>query len=124
MTEGNWTANRLAGLFAAIDAKNTEAFLAYLAEEAVFRFGSAPETAGHESIRDGVNGFFASIAGSSHAIGNVVDSDTTLFCEGEVTYERHNGTEITLPFANVFELDGERISHYKIYIDIAPLYAE
>jgi hypothetical protein len=31
---------------------------------------------------------------------------------------------LTLPFTNVFELDGELISHYKIYIDIAPLYAE
>jgi ketosteroid isomerase-like protein len=121
---GSLTADRLDRLFAAIDAKDTEAFLSYLTKDAVFRFGSAPESSGHDAIRDGVNGFFASIAGSRHAIRKVINSDSTLVCEAEVTYKRQNGTEITLPFTNVFELDGELISHYKIYIDIAPLYAE
>jgi ketosteroid isomerase-like protein len=124
MTEGNWTASRLDSLFAAIDAKDTDAFLGFLTKDAVFRFGSAPELRGHSAIGDGVNGFFASIAGSRHAIKNVINSGSTLVCEAEVTYQRHNGSEITLPFTNVFELSGELVSHYKIYIDIAPLYAE
>ena len=45
-----------------------------------------------------------------------------VICEGETTYTRHDGTQITLPFANVFELEGELISTYKIYADIGPLY--
>ena len=40
-----------------------------------------------------------------------------------MTYRRHDGTEITLPFTNVFEYRGDLIAHYKIYIDIGPLYA-
>ena len=48
----------------------------------------------------------------------------TQVCEGEVTYERHDGSKITLPFTDVFEYSGERIAHYKIYMDIGPLYAE
>jgi ketosteroid isomerase-like protein len=123
MTEGNWDANRLAGLFAAIDAKDTEIFLSFLTEDAVFRFGSAPEAIGHDAIREGVDGFFASIAGSKHSIGNVIKSGSTLVCEAVVTYQRHDGSELTLPFTNIFELNDELISHYKIYIDIAPLYA-
>ena len=123
MTDGNWDANRLKSLFAAIDAKDTDAFLGFLTEDAVFRFGSAPEAIGHKAIREGVNGFFASIAGSNHTIGNFIKSDSTLVCEAEVTYRRHDGSELTLPFTNIFELRGKLISHYKIYIDIAPLYA-
>jgi ketosteroid isomerase-like protein len=123
VTERNSTASRLEGLFAAIDAKDTEAFLGFLTDDAVFRFGSAPEAIGQNAIRDGVNGFFTTIAGSTHAIGNVIESGSTLVCEAEVTYQRHDGSELTLPFTNVFELSGELISHYKIYIDIAPLYA-
>jgi ketosteroid isomerase-like protein len=123
VTEGSWPANRLKSLFAAIDAKDTDAFLGFLTEGAVFRFGSAPEAIGHDAIGDGVNGFFASIAGSTHAIGHVIESGSTLVCEAEVTYQRHDGSELTLPFTNVFELSGDLISHYKIYIDIAPLYA-
>lgn len=123
MTEGNWTANRWNHLFAAIDAKDTDTFLSFLTEDAVFRFGSAAEAVGQDAIRDGVDGFFASIAGSTHNIKKVIESDTTLVCEAEVTYQRHDGTELTLPFTNVFELNGELIARYKIYIDIAPLYA-
>ena len=48
---------------------------------------------------------------------------STQFIEGEVTYTRLDGTEITLPFADVFEYSGQRIRHYKIYMDINPLYA-
>lgn len=117
-------ANRLDGLFASIDAKDSDAFLAFLTRDATFRFGSAPEVRGHDAIRAGVDGFFTTIAGSRHALKNVLGDDGTLVCEGEVTYRRHDGSELTLPFTNVFGLDGKLISHYKIYIDIAPLYAE
>lgn len=124
MNAGDSLASRLDSLFAAIDSKDTAAFLDFLAEDALFRFGSNPELCGHEAIRAGVDGFFASIAGSSHLMKNVLDKGSTVVVEGDVTYTRHDTSELTLPFVNVFELDGERIAHYKIYIDIAPLYAE
>lgn len=117
------SADRLNGLFAAIDAKDTDGFLAYLAGDAVFRFGSAPEAQGREQVRAGVDGFFESIAGSKHVLDKVLCDDTTTVCEGRVTYRRHDGSDVTLPFCNVFDLDGELISGYRIYIDIAPLYA-
>ncbi len=123
MTGGNLIANRLDSLFAAIDAKDTDTFLSFLTDDAVFRFGSAPSVTGQDAIREGVDGFFSSIAGSRHSIGNVIESGATLVSEGEVTYRRHDGSEITLPFTNVFEISGDLVSHYKIYIDIAPLYA-
>lgn len=117
-------ADELDQLTAAIDAKDTEAFLSYLKQDAVFRFGSAPAVTGHEAIRAAVNGFFESIAGSQHKLFNIIAQDRTLVCEGEVSYERLDGNAITLPFTNVFEVDsGDLIDQYKIYIDIAPLYA-
>jgi limonene-1,2-epoxide hydrolase len=54
----------------------------------------------------------------------VVADDNTIVCEGEVTYTRHDGSKITLPFANVFEVKNELITLYRIYIDIGPLFAE
>ena len=111
------------GLFAAIDNKDTASFVQFLAEDAVFRFGSAPPVHGRAAVRDAVDGFFATIAGCRHVIGNSLRSGPTLVFEGEVTYRRHDDSEITLPFTNVFEYQGELIAHYKIYIDIGPLYA-
>ena len=112
------------GMFAAIDSKDGAAFAAYLTEDAIFRFGSAPPVQGRDAIQAAVEGFFGTIAGCSHRITNTLRQDDTLVCEGEVTYRRHDGSEITLPFTDVFEYAGELITHYKIYIDVSPLYAE
>lgn len=114
---------KLDPLFAAVDAKNTDAFLQFLTEDAAFRFGSAPSIHGHAAIRAGVDGFFATIAASEHTLNNILADGDTLVCEGTVRYLRHDDSELTLPFTNVFELAGDKIRNYKIYIDTSPLFA-
>ena len=111
-------------MFAAIDAQDGAAFVAYLTEDAIFRFGSAPPVQGRSSILAAVEGFFATIAGCKHTIFNSLRQDDTVVCEGEVAYQRHDGREVILPFTDVFEYSGDLISQYKIYIDVSPLYAE
>lgn len=111
-------------LFAAIDANDAAAFVGFLTDDAVFRFGSAPAVTGRAAIQEAVTGFFGSIAGCSHKVTNTLASSSTLVCEGEVTYRRLNGTAVTLPFTDVLEYEGELISHYKIYMDISPLYSD
>lgn len=111
-------------LFSAIDRKDTDTFLDFLSEDAIFRFGSTPAVQGHDTIRAAVDGFFASIGGSKHQLLNTLADGALLVCEGEVCYRRLDETELTLPFTNVFETAGGLISCYKIYIDISPLYAE
>lgn len=110
-------------LFAAIDAHDTAAFLQFLAPDAQFRFGSSEQVQGHAAIGSAVDGFFASIAGCEHLLQRVWQTDDSLVCQGQVSYRRQDGSSITLPFANVFELAGDRISGYYIYADLGPLYA-
>jgi len=113
---------RLDDLFKAVDSKDTERFLGFLTAEASFRFGSSPPAQGREAIRAAVSGFFDTIAGCRHVLARTVAEGDVIICEGEVTYTRHDASKISLPFANVFELDGELISVYKIYIDAGLLY--
>ncbi|MEJ2299395.1 MAG: nuclear transport factor 2 family protein [Woeseiaceae bacterium] len=124
MSSANAAGSDTGGLFAAIDAADAAAFVSYLAEDAIFRFGSAPPVRGREAIHAAVESFFATIAGSRHTISNSLSSGSTRVFEGEVTYWRHDATEVTLPFTDVFEYDGDLIAHYKIYIDISPLYSQ
>ena len=112
------------GMFAAIDAKDGATFVSYLTEDAIFRFGSAPPVQGRDAIQAAVEGFFTTIAACAHDISNTLQQDDTLVCEGVVTYTRHDGSEIALPFTDVFEYEGSLIAHYKIYIDIGPLLAD
>lgn len=123
------TAGAIAGvnfqkLFASIDAMDTESFLSFIRKDATFRFGSSPAVQGHEDIRAAVESFFASFSALRHALQRTVTEDNAVVCEGEVTYTRHDGSIITLPFANIFEVDDGLISLYRVYIDIGPLFAE
>jgi hypothetical protein len=44
-------------------------------------------------------------------------------CEGLVTYTRLDGSQVIVPFVNVFYLRGDKIARYLIYIDNGPLFA-
>jgi limonene-1,2-epoxide hydrolase len=114
---------RIDTLFASIDGSDSEAFVSFLTEGASFRFGSADAVVGRANIAAGVDGFFASIAACNHHVAVTIADGDTVVCEGEVTYTRHDQTQVTLPFVDVLELAGDLIRDYKIYIDIGPLYA-
>lgn len=114
----------LDGLFQSIDAMDADRFAGFLTEDGEFRFGSAPVVNGRAAIGQAVQAFFDSISGLSHSVTRVWRDGASLACEGEVCYRRHDGLEVVVPFVDVFELQDDLISSYKIYIDIAPLYAQ
>jgi hypothetical protein len=113
----------LAGLFQAIDAKDAERFVSYLAEDGTFVFGNAPAAAGRPAIRDMVAGFFGSIRGLSHQVLDVAEAKGAVWSRGIVTYVRHDGTTLIVPFCNHFEMHGDKVKHYRIYVDASKLYA-
>jgi ketosteroid isomerase-like protein len=110
-------------LFAAIDARDARAFAAFLTEDGEFRFGNSPAVRGRTAIEAAVAGFFAAIDGCRHELLRTWVDGASAVCEGRVTYRRRDGGEVTVPFANVFELAGGAISSYRIYIDNAPLFS-
>jgi len=113
----------LESLFASIDEMDTERFLGFIGEDCTFRFGSSPPITGREGIRASVNDFFSMFAALRHELDRVVADDASIVCEGTVTYTKHDGSKITLPFCNVFEDHAGLITLYRIYIDMTPLYA-
>jgi len=117
------TAINFKDLFASIDAMDTERFLSFIHEDGTFRFGSSPPVTGREGIRAAVESFFATFAALRHEVGQLIAQDNAVACEGTVTYTRHDGSTITLPFANMFGVEDGLISTYHVYIDIGPLYA-
>ena len=111
-------------LFQALDAFDANTFASFLTEDAIFVFGNADPLKGKLTIRDGVAAFFASIAAIRHDLIETWAVPDAIICRGTVHYTRHNGTQLQVPFANVFKLRNERIQEYLIYIDNTQLYAQ
>ena len=110
-------------LFAAIDAKDLNGFLAHLDDNATFRFGNADAVSGKAAIGEAVDGFFQSIASVEHSLSGVWEAPGSLCCHGHSRYVRHDGSDLTTPFANVFYLAADgKVRDYLIHIDLSSLY--
>lgn len=108
-------------LFESIDAKRTQEFVAFLAPDAVFRFGSAAPVHGVAAIAAAVERFFASITALSHQVLDLWEPTGHVICRGEVTYRRLDGKVVQIPFCDVIKIRAEKIVRYDIYLDPTPL---
>ena len=109
-------------LFATIDAGDAAGFVKFLTPDARFRFGNAPVLVGTQAISAALVGFFAAISSSQHRLLDFWTAKHSVGCEGEVRYARHDGSFVSFPFANIFQLRGPDIASYHIYIDNSTLF--
>ena len=111
------------GVFAAVDSKDAARFAACIAEDGEFVFGNAPPVRGRAAIEAAVAGFFGTIRACRHRLAHFWQDGEACAMHGTVTYTRLDGGEVTLPFANAFAMRGPLIAQYRIFVDVAPLYA-
>ena len=43
--------------------------------------------------------------------------------ESNVTYTRKDGSRVTVPVVTIYREDGDVIADYRVFIDLAPLFA-
>ncbi|WP_375386029.1 nuclear transport factor 2 family protein [uncultured Microbacterium sp.] len=111
-------------IFADIDGFNPDDFIVHLTEDVVFRFGNADPAVGKEAVKDALTGFYSSIQGLTHHILKVweVDGSTTI-AHIDVEYRRHDGETVYIPNVDVLKWDGDLVSDWQIFIDVAPVYS-
>lgn len=108
-------------LFACIDARQTQRFVAYLREDAIFRYGSNPDVHGRAAIATCVDHVFTTFRASSHALLRYWDTGDSRIAQGVVTYTRLDDDKVSLPFCNVLTMQGNLVDRYEIFIDPTPL---
>ncbi len=111
-------------LFAVIDRMDVEEFVSHLADDSRFIYGSQPAVQGKEAIRQSISEFFGTLNGIGHNLLRTWVVEDTRFCEGEVTYDLPDGRIVTIPFMNIFDMEGEKIQEYRIYVDPTPLMSD
>jgi len=111
-------------LFRALDAFDADTLASFLTDDAVFVFGNAEPVRGKQAIHGVVAGFFTSINAIRHDLLETWTLLQVVICRGTVTYTRHNGSQLRVPFANIFKLQNGLIQDYLIYVDNSQLYTQ
>ena len=111
-------------VFNAIDTADTETFVSFLSDDAVFRFGNMPAVEGKDNIRQFLNNWFPTIKGLEHDQIEIWEADGVIIMNGRVTYTRHDNSQLSVYFANTFKMKGDKIKDYLIFVDASQLYAQ
>jgi ketosteroid isomerase-like protein len=110
-------------VFADIDAFDPDKFLAHLTDDVVFRFGNAEPAVGKAAVRAAVAGFFSTIDGLTHHILDSWEIGDRTIVQIDVEYRRKDGKTVTVPNADILTYDGDLVRDWRIYIDVAPVFA-
>ncbi len=110
-------------VYEAVDRKSAEDYVAFLTDDASFRFGNADPVKGREAVREAVAGFFGSITGLRHTFTGKWKVEEAIILQGEVEYTRLDGGAVNLPFATINGMEGGLARRIEIYIDPGPLFA-
>jgi ketosteroid isomerase-like protein len=110
-------------LFEDIDSMDPDRFAAHLADDVIMRFGNAEPVRGRDAVRDAWAGFCQGIDGVSHSLVERWESGSGTVVEAQVTYTRKDGGTVTVPVATIYRERDGAIADYRIFIDLAPLFA-
>ena len=111
-------------LFADIDSMEPERFAAHLADDVTMRFGNAEPIHGRDAARSAWAAFCDELRGVRHDVLGQWKVDEVTIVEATVTYTRHDGGQVTVPVVTIYRERGSLINDYRIYIDLAPLFAD
>jgi ketosteroid isomerase-like protein len=111
-------------LFADIDSMDPDRFAQHLAEDVVMRFGNGEPVHGRAAVRDAWAGFCEGVDGVRHELVERWEAGTATIVEAAVTYTRKDGSTVTVPVVTIYRASGDLIDDYRIFIDLAPLFAE
>ena len=111
-------------VFAIVDKRDAQAFGALFTPDGRFVFGNADPMVGPAAITAAVEAFFAGIRGLRHEFANRWEIGSDTVAELTVEYARADGSDVRIPAVTIFTRDGAGlISHYRIFVDLAPLFA-
>ncbi len=124
-TEASTTAFDYASeVYEAVDSKDEQRLARFLTENCTFVYANNEPVIGRENVAESSKNFMASIAGIKHQLLDVWAFDDVIVSRIEVTYTRKDGSTLTVPAVTIWRLRDRQIDDYRIYIDVAPLFAQ
>jgi ketosteroid isomerase-like protein len=111
-------------VYEAVDSKDEQRLARFLTENCTFVYANNEPVIGRENVAESSKKFMASIAGIKHQLLDVWAFDGVIVSRIEVTYTRKDGSTLTVPAVTIWRVRDKQIDDYRIYIDVAPLFAQ
>lgn len=116
------TDNFVKDMYGIVDAMSGAKLAELMTEGSVFRFANIPAVQGKEAVIGFLDNFFQSIKGIKHSEIEDWKTDNTRFATGNVTYTRHDDSELSVPFSVILKMQGDLINEYLVFVDTSELY--
>jgi len=110
-------------VYEAVDSKDEQRLARFLTENCTFVYANSDPVVGRANVAEASKKFIALIAGIKHQLLDVWALDDVIVSRLEVTYTRKDGSTLTVPAVTIWRMRDGQIDDYRIYIDIAPLFA-
>jgi hypothetical protein len=111
-------------VFRTVDTMRPDAFAGLFSENGTMVFGNAQPMIGRAAIAAGVQQFFSTIGSLRHEIVNDWQVGADTIAEAAVTYRRLDDRTVTVTAVSIWHTDADDlIDNYRVYVDLAPLYA-
>ncbi len=108
-------------LFGRGEAFDSKGFAGFFTDNPVYHFGNYEPCFTKETIIASTDAFFGYVAALYHDIRNLWEVGDVVFVEMDVQYWRKDGTSITLPCADIFRFEGDKILELRIFMDSNPI---
>ena len=107
-----------------VDNMRLDDWIARHTDDVVVAFGNNPPAHGKEAVAGNIGYFWSLIGGLKHNIVHVHEADGTTILESRVDYLRKDGETVTVPSTSIIHRSGDLVDALRIYIDLAPVFAE
>ncbi|WP_236796075.1 nuclear transport factor 2 family protein [Amycolatopsis sp. GM8] len=107
---------------AAVDAGDAESFGDWFAGDATYTFGNGETLTGRDAIVAATAGAAGALPWTRHVVDQVAEIGDQLFCRFTIETEAPDGTALALPCVTVIWLAGDRITDYRVHMDITPAF--
>lgn len=110
-------------VYEAVDSKDERRIASFLTENCTFVYANNDPVVGRANIAESSKNFMALIAGIKHQLLDVWAFGDVIVSRLDVTYTRKDGSTFTVPAVTIWRVRDRQIDDYRIYIDVAPLFA-
>lgn len=116
------TIDLLEGYFAAMEAKDSDRFASYYAEDITLTFANDPTVTGRDAVRQQMIDTLSKVESLAHPLLTVwQEDDGVVIFEVRSIWRFNDGTTATIGACSIFTVRDDTFTDQRIYVDNAPV---